>query len=260
MTTDGTLVAVIGRLAATLPDGAMDTLVSGLRRRITPSALPALIPNPSFAANVRALADLLGRRDAPNPPAVALALECARERQRSADAETLSIVWTGPATPAVPVRHTEQALLELIESASRTLLIVSFALYRVDAVAAAALRALDRDVRVTFVLEPRRSGQAVEGGYADRVLGRELAKRARVVAWADDRRPTSAKGDVGVVHAKCAVADARRALVSSANLTEYALSLNMELGLLLTGGEVPARIEDHLESLISRGELLPLMQ
>ena len=46
------------------------------------------------------------------------------------------------------------------------------------------------------------------------------------------------------------------AFLSSANLTEYAFSLNMELGLLITGGEQPLRVEDHFDRLIEIGMLI----
>jgi phosphatidylserine/phosphatidylglycerophosphate/cardiolipin synthase-like enzyme len=46
------------------------------------------------------------------------------------------------------------------------------------------------------------------------------------------------------------------AFLSSANLTEYAFSLNMELGLLITGGEQPPRVEDHFDRLIEIGMLI----
>ena len=60
------------------------------------------------------------------------------------------------------------------------------------------------------------------------------------------------------LHVKCAVADRQRLLVSSANLTEYALTKNMELGVLVEGGEVPARVQEHLEALLQRRILQPL--
>jgi len=44
-------------------------------------------------------------------------------------------------------------------------------------------------------------------------------------------------------------------LVSSANLTESALTLNMELGLLVEGGEVPRRVQEHLDALVAAGQL-----
>jgi phosphatidylserine/phosphatidylglycerophosphate/cardiolipin synthase-like enzyme len=43
--------------------------------------------------------------------------------------------------------------------------------------------------------------------------------------------------------------------MSSANLTEYAFTKNMELGLLVEGGDVPARVQAHLEALITSHEL-----
>ena len=62
----------------------------------------------------------------------------------------------------------------------------------------------------------------------------------------------------GSLHAKCAVADAATLLISSANLTAYALSLNMELGLLVRGGPQPQEVAAHFTGLIQRGVLLPV--
>lgn len=44
--------------------------------------------------------------------------------------------------------------------------------------------------------------------------------------------------------------------LSSANLTEYAFTINMELGLLVTGGKLPEQVEQHFERLITAGTLL----
>jgi len=49
-------------------------------------------------------------------------------------------------------------------------------------------------------------------------------------------RILSFRRDHGSLHVKCAVADASVALISSANLTDYTMSLNMELGVLVKGG------------------------
>ena len=59
----------------------------------------------------------------------------------------------------------------------------------------------------------------------------------------------------GYLHVKCAVADSRRAFVSSANLTVYAMETNMELGVVLHGGDVPRRIAAHFAALIDAGVL-----
>jgi phosphatidylserine/phosphatidylglycerophosphate/cardiolipin synthase-like enzyme len=78
--------------------------------------------------------------------------------------------------------------------------------------------------------------------------------RARVFYWPLERRPRSAVGSYGSMHVKCAIADRAVALVSSANLTDHALELNMELGLLVHGA-LPSQLATHFEQLIWRGEL-----
>ena len=51
------------------------------------------------------------------------------------------------------------------------------------------------------------------------------------------------------------MADQATAFISSANLTEYALSLNMELGMLVKGGSLPRELAAHLRGLI-QGRIL----
>jgi hypothetical protein len=55
--------------------------------------------------------------------------------------------------------------------------------------------------------------------------------------------------------ARGAVADETAVLSSSANLTEFALALNMELGLLVRGGDLLSQVVDHLRRLIESGIL-----
>jgi phosphatidylserine/phosphatidylglycerophosphate/cardiolipin synthase-like enzyme len=60
---------------------------------------------------------------------------------------------------------------------------------------------------------------------------------------------------VAALHAKCAVADAHLLLVSSANLTDYALNLNMELGVVIQGGPQPQTVVAQFDELIAQGIL-----
>jgi len=53
------------------------------------------------------------------------------------------------------------------------------------------------------------------------------------------------------------VVDDEAVLISSANLTEHAMNLNMELGLLIRGGELSRSLAGHLRSLIQNGILVP---
>jgi phosphatidylserine/phosphatidylglycerophosphate/cardiolipin synthase-like enzyme len=62
-------------------------------------------------------------------------------------------------------------------------------------------------------------------------------------------------GKKGSLHVKCAVADGIRLYLSSANLTEFAMTLNMEMGILLEDKDLPFRIKNVFEDLISDGTL-----
>jgi len=66
-------------------------------------------------------------------------------------------------------------------------------------------------------------------------------------------------GKTGILHVKCAVSDGSRLFLSSANLTEYAFTINMELGLLVTGGDLPGTIEQHFDRLIKVGAFQPIL-
>ncbi len=94
--------------------------------------------------------------------------------------------------------------------------------------------------------------------HALEALGPDVAARSRVYVWPRDRRPKDALGKHGSLHAKCAIADSRVLLISSANLTEHAFRLNMELGMLVHGGSLPGRVERYFGSLIDRKVLLPI--
>jgi phosphatidylserine/phosphatidylglycerophosphate/cardiolipin synthase-like enzyme len=60
------------------------------------------------------------------------------------------------------------------------------------------------------------------------------------------------------VHAKCAVADGNIAFVTSANLSEAAMERNMELGVLMRGGQVPSLLDRHLAALVTTKQLRAL--
>ena len=91
-----------------------------------------------------------------------------------------------------------------------------------------------------------------------KALGPAVAARSNVYLWPLDKRKKDDSGKHGILHVKCAVADGRWLLLSSANLTEYAFTLNMELGLLITGGDLPRQAEDHFDRLIQTGVLASL--
>jgi phosphatidylserine/phosphatidylglycerophosphate/cardiolipin synthase-like enzyme len=192
-----------------------------------------------------------------SPSEVAIALRTAACSQRSREADpSVEIVWTGPRSENVSFRHTEQAILQILNSAESRILLVSYAVYSIPNIQDAVVRAAKRGVKITVVVETP-DKLDVENEYSTlKALGDDVARCSTVYYWPKENRKADQSGKLGILHVKCAVADGRRMFLSSANLTEYAFTLNMELGLLVTGGEVPGRIERHFDHLVEDKTLL----
>ena len=94
------------------------------------------------------------------------------------------------------------------------------------------------------------------GGYSMSLPElKQLLPAPQVFTWPDEKRPIN-NGQHARLHAKCAVADGRRAYVSSANLAGYAMNHNLEVGYLVTGGPTPNALDRHLEALCASGHLV----
>jgi phosphatidylserine/phosphatidylglycerophosphate/cardiolipin synthase-like enzyme len=190
------------------------------------------------------------------PEAVAAALlTAAHSEQAHHQHQSVELVWTGPDVGMAPLRRTEQALLQVIDSASRRTTVVSYAVYNVPRICEALVRAADRGVSITVIVETpdRLEGQNTYDTL--KALGHSVAARCSVYFWPVENRTTDNAGRPGILHAKCAVTDGHWLFVSSANLTEYAFTLNMELGLLITGGGLPSQVESQFERMIQTGAL-----
>ena len=135
------------------------------------------------------------------------------------------------------------------------LLVVTFAAYLPEAVDKALHAAVDRGVQLRFVFESEDVSEGKVSSNAAKALGPALLARSALCVWPLARRPRSPSGDHGSLHVKCAVADREVAFVSSANLTGYAMTINMELGLLVRGGPVPGSIAEHFDALVE-GKIL----
>ncbi len=190
---------------------------------------------------------------------VAVALHtAATSAQKHHDAQSVELVWTGPDTGGVPFRRTEQAILQVLDSARERLLLVSYAVYAIPNIQGAVVRAAKRGVRITVVVEPPSTAD-VENEYSTlRALGSDVAACSRVYYWPKEKRKQDRSGKVGILHVKCAVADGTWLFLSSANLTEYAFTINMELGTLIRGGQLPAQVETNFAALITQGVLQPI--
>jgi len=167
---------------------------------------------------------------------------------KAASEQSTELVWTGPTTPFVSARRTEQALLQVINSAKHSLFITSFVAYDVSSIVKALNVANERGVRITMLLE---SSQDHGGSINIDVIGkmRGLVPGAQLYAWRDKTGDFSD----GRVHAKVAVSDKTSCFITSANLTGYAMEKNMEAGVLISGGSVPDQLHRHLEALAMTG-------
>ena len=182
----------------------------------------------------------------------ALATSAAYERQ------SVELVWTGPTVQQIAMRRTDQALLQLINSATHSLLIVSFAVYKIPTIATALIQAAQRGVSIQICVEaPEPSGQTMAYDTI-KALGAGVAQYARIYIWPHNQRLQDASGHVGVLHVKCAVADSKLLFISSANLTDHAFNRNMELGVLITGGTAPSIVAKQFDYLKQGGVLSPI--
>lgn len=162
-------------------------------------------------------------------------------RWNDVDREKVELVWTGASTSLVSTRKTEQVLLETIEAAEKELFIVSYVAYDVDSIVKALRRAIVRGVKVEILMEST-------SDYGGRISMDSIALFKRevpeaILYWWNESGAS--------VHAKCAVSDGKVAFVTSANLTGAAMEKNMELGIKIEGGDIPRRLHDHLEALVT---------
>ena len=166
-------------------------------------------------------------------------------RQQAQRESNVELVWTGPTTPFVATRRTEQVLLYLIRHAQSDLFLVSFVAYDVSSVVDALNAAAARGIDVRILLETSTS----YGGSlsVDPVATmRSCVPLAALYVWTDRPSPFTE----GRVHAKVAVADGNIAFLTSANLTGHALEKNMEAGVVISGGHIPTGLRAHLHALI----------
>ena len=212
--------------------------------------------NPNVRARVMRIFELAAQRQM-TPTALGLALAtAAQSEQAHRQAPQLELVWTGPASRAIPLRRTEQVLLQLIRETTERLLIVSFAVYKIQAIANALAEVVARGVQLSLCLE---SANASEGKIAFDTLKAftpQVAQNATILLWPLDKRDKNEDGKYGSLHAKVAIADGKTMFLSSANLTDYAMNLNMELGVVIHGSSLPAQVEKHFQELLAQGVLV----
>lgn len=252
--TGGSLDAVIAEVARVLPSDQVELLAAyvDIHPESTASVragMTTLVPTAGFAGQAGLLGEAWSRTDGVAGTAVAMALRSTtRAVERARQEQQIQTVWTGPTSKAVPLRQTMGVLVEVIKAAEHRLVVVSFAAYRVANVVEALHQAADRGVEIVVVVD-----EATDAGKAFTTL----AGAAQLFRW-PEAGTTLPSGGVVRMHVKAAIADDHTVLIGSANLTGQALSQNMELGLLVEGGEVPRRLDAHFRELIAGDVLVPV--
>ena len=244
------LASVIAETARLLPAEQVEVVAAVLeqQRGSRPpgsQGLRDLVPTEPFRAAIDRLVRAWDKHLQAGGESIALSLRAASAAYLKArDESTIEVVWTGPEGD-VDVRLTYAVLLEVIRAASRRLTLVSFAAHRVQEVAHALQVAVNRGTEVRLILD---GGTAADRAY-------HASGGISVYTWPPTLLPDHDPGHASL-HAKAAIADDKIAFVTSANLTGYALDRNMELGLVVRGGDVPRLLADHFAGLIDRGVLV----
>jgi phosphatidylserine/phosphatidylglycerophosphate/cardiolipin synthase-like enzyme len=169
---------------------------------------------------------------------------------------TTQVVWTGPKVDGSYLRATREVVREIIRGANAELLVVGYWIAAhderegvIEEVILSLADAVKRGVTVTIIADERVRGD-----------GRDN-RRILVSAW-----PTGISLPIILtwrlppddqhlkLHAKVLVADRRDALVTSANLTSYAMDRNMEMGVRIDGYRA-SDIARHFDLLVREGVL-----
>jgi len=222
--------------------------------------LQSAIPQETVRDNIRVFVENWEKiKDAPSPSEMALlVMAVAAALKYQQDKQSIELTWTGPKTQNINLRRTDQALIELINSSKQRVIIVSFAVYKAKSIMSALEKAANRGVEINIIIE---SPDASEGKIAyDTIaaLGRAMKSMAKIFIWPHAKREVTPNGKYGALHAKVAVGDQNILYISSANLTDYAMNLNMEMGILVFGGELPGQAQGHFDELILEGTLSEL--
>lgn len=179
------------------------------------------------------------------------AVRCAAKAVRTTTSvERVELLYTGPGADSI--RRTEQGLLEVIRAARLSLWVVSYAVASgVEDILAALQQRADAGVTVKVLLDHRLDNSATSFERLEKD-----APGCQLYVWPDEARKLES-GYYAALHAKCAVADGRRAFVSSANLTGHAMDYNLEVGYLVTGGPTPKTLTNYLDRLVDEKILVP---
>ena len=196
--------------------------------------------------------------DAQSNTVFALQLVALKEAvaQTASEATPTEVVWTGPKVEGSYLRATRQVVQDIIGAAQTELLVVGYWLAGkedhegiINDIIELIANAVTRGVKVTMVLDEGEKGYGKNNRDTLLSLWPKTVPLPQLLTW---KIPSDEKHLK--LHAKVLVADRNDALVTSANLTMYALDRNMEMGVRVQR-QPSERIAQHFE-LLRRKEVL----
>jgi len=165
----------------------------------------------------------------------------------------IELLWSGPSPiDRIPARRIDQALYDLIATAEREILLVTFAAAKIERLGTELLKAAQRHVRIRLILEFEQSSEGQLSYDALNAFRPALIGAAEVYYWPVEKRERNQAGRPGKLHAKVAIVD-DTVLLSSANLTDDAFNRNLEVGVMVKSKEFLISTRDYFNSLIALG-------
>jgi phosphatidylserine/phosphatidylglycerophosphate/cardiolipin synthase-like enzyme len=247
------MAAVAAHAGGSLPVVHADLLAGHLATLASPTAAglhraQLLVAAPTFSDACTRL--WRAWQQTPDTPGVALAVGVAAAARAAASQRqdhTDELVVTGPSSWQVPTRATSAVVRQVIDGATSSLLLLTYASYPVPWLIEALSAADARGVHVRILLETAPQLRAADA-FAD------LAGKVTLLEWALDHRPIVG-GRPASMHAKAVIADRTVAFITSANLTGSAMDHNIEVGVLITGGPLPEKLHRHFDQLEADGAI-----
>ena len=180
---------------------------------------------------------------------------CSFMFDRWREEQHIELLWTGPSPASqIPARRIDQVLYDLIGAAKREILLVTFAAHKISRLTDGLVTAINRGISVRLILEFEEASAGQLSMDALKAFPAALCQRAKIYYWPIDKRERNSLGHPGKLHAKLAIID-DQAVLSSANLTDDAFNRNLELGTLLSNGQIIQRLRGHFDSLCTEGTL-----
>jgi cardiolipin synthase A/B len=174
--------------------------------------------------------------------------------QTSASDQQMHMLISGPRTHRNTIRSLGSEIYHVIEKAEKQLLLVTYVAHPPEELINVLKDAEARGVAIELIFEtPEDSDYKLSFTKIEQFF--KSLDKVSAYHWPLEARTKTRSGSVPSLHAKFVLADDEHLVVSSANLTEYALENNIELGVLISGGDQPKAVRRYYNELIRERHL-----